>query len=112
MLGLGQGLTPAGDDYLAGVLIGLRYCARDVAASNLSLSLEPQLADRTNRISRAHLACVRAGHYQESITDLLTALDQNPQRVDHCVSRLIEYGHTSGVDLLAGFTAALKSSQQ
>jgi len=35
LIGLGMGLTPAGDDYLAGVLIGLRYYRRDAAANSL-----------------------------------------------------------------------------
>jgi len=110
LIGLGMGLTPAGDDYLAGVLIGSRYCRRDAAANSLSRFLRSHLRQRTNRISRAHLACVRAGCYQQIVIDLLAALDNHPQRVDGAVSALIDFGHTSGMDLLAGFTTVLDTS--
>jgi hypothetical protein len=110
LIGLGEGLTPAGDDYLAGILIGLRYCARDAAADKLSHYLHVHLKSRTNRISRAHLACVRAGYYQTSVVDLLVALDHGAQRVDCAIRQLTDYGHTSGLDLLAGFSTALESS--
>jgi hypothetical protein len=109
-IGLGEGLTPAGDDYLAGVLIGLRYCARNAAADKLAQYLQEHLKGRTNRISRAHLACVCACHYQTIIVDLLAAFDHRAQHVDHAIRQLIEYGHTSGLDLLAGFSTALKPS--
>jgi hypothetical protein len=111
LIGLGMGLTPAGDDYLAGVLIGLRYCRRDAAANTLSQFLQSHLGQRTNRISRAHLACVCAGCYQGIIVDLLAALDEHPQRVVSAAQRLVAFGHTSGMDLLGGLTAVLDTSR-
>lgn len=107
LIGLGLGLTPAGDDYLAGVLVGLRFTRHDAAAQTLSGFVQAQSQGCTNRISRAQLACVCGAYYQEIVIDLLVALDECPRRVDRAVARLQSFGHTSGMDFLAGFRAAL-----
>ena len=67
LIGLGAGVTAPGDDYLAGLLVGLRLAGRGAQAASLWRWLEPRLAARTREISAAHLAAAAAGEAQEAL---------------------------------------------
>lgn len=83
LCGLGPGLTPAGDDWLAGWLLGLRVAqavggselasggSRAEGAGALVLGVS---ARRTTTLSRAFLACAAAGEADLSWHTLLGAL--------------------------------------
>jgi hypothetical protein len=101
LLGLGPGLTPSGDDYLGGVMLGLRLLDRGRHAEALWRWLEPRLKERTSAISAAHLAAAAAGEAHEALHEVLNG------RLDF--SRLDAVGHCSGWDGLAGAMAALRA---
>jgi len=111
LIGLGPGLTPAGDDYLGGVLVGLRWLGRAAQADSLWRWLEPRLAG-TGPISAAHLRAAAAGQMHEALHQLLDDLaaweapDLNP-----ALERLDRVGHTSGWDALAGIVAVARTAQ-
>lgn len=67
LIGLGAGVTAPGDDYLGGLLIGLRLAGRGAQAASLWRWLEPRLGARTREISAAHLAAAAAGEAQEAL---------------------------------------------
>lgn len=71
LIGLGAGVTAPGDDYLGGLLIGLRLAGRGAQAASLWRWLEPRLAARTREISAAHLAAAAAGEGQEALHEVL-----------------------------------------
>jgi hypothetical protein len=71
LIGLGAGVTAPGDDYLGGMLVGLRLAGRGAQAASLWRWLEPQLAGRTREISAAHLAAAAAGEAQEALHAVL-----------------------------------------
>lgn len=82
LLGLGPGLTPAGDDWLAGWLLG-QHLGGDLRELALSLpkglrDLEGLIAEvaaeRTTTLSRAFLECAAAGEADEAWHELLDAL--------------------------------------
>jgi hypothetical protein len=102
LIGLGPGLTPSGDDYLAGMLIALHALGRDAQARGLWRWLQPHLAARTSAISAAHLEAAAAGEAHEVIHDVLQDAT--------CVPKLAMVGHCSGWDALAGVVAVLRSS--
>jgi hypothetical protein len=112
LIGLGPGLTPAGDDYLAGILVGLRWLGRSAQAESLWRWLEPRLAARTSAISAAHLAAAASGQMHEALHDLLDQLSawQAPD-LHPGLARLDSVGHTSGWDALAGIVAVARSSR-
>jgi hypothetical protein len=112
LVGLGPGLTPSGDDYLGGVLIGLRWLGRGAQADSLWRWLEPRLADRTSAISAAHLAAAAAGEAHEALHEVLGELSAW-QAADllPSLARLDAVGHTSGWDALAGAVAVARSAQ-
>ena len=101
LIGLGPGLTPAGDDYLGGMLVALRMAGRGMQAEGLWRWLQPRLKDRTSAISAAHVAAAAAGEAHEALHNVLNGgLD---------LDALDRIGHTSGWDALAGAVAVLRT---
>jgi hypothetical protein len=113
LAGLGPGLTPAGDDWLAGWLVGLRAAAA-VNDSDPLLPLEAvgravvgSARSRTSRLSLAFLQAAADGAVAEPWHALLTALaDADPMPLRHAAAEIMRHGATSGSDMLAGFLAA------
>ncbi len=102
LLGLGPGLTPAGDDCLDGWLAGL--WADGPAGRALVRAVGPALlraaADRTTALSRAFLACAVAGAVAEPVRAFVAA-PEAPR-----LAALLALGATSGADVLAGYLLA------
>jgi hypothetical protein len=126
LLGLGPGLTPAGDDWLAGWLLG-QHLGGDLREPALSQPkglpyLEGLIAEiaaeRTTTLSRAFLECAAAGEADEAWHELLDALAEEPanrqigKSANPQISSLIEFilrhGATSGAAMLAGFFSAVE----
>src|SRR5207249_3852165 len=74
LVGLGTGLTPSGDDALAGALITLNELGLTAAADALADFILPLARVRTNKISFAHLAAAAEGEGTETLHDTLAAL--------------------------------------
>ena len=117
LLGLGAGLTPEGDDVLAGVLVtlaaapGTRPLARRLGAVVTSTA-----ATRTTTLSAALLRDAADGFAVPALVDLVDALhaidDQGGttthRTLDDVVVRLLAVGHTSGAALAHGAVAAAR----
>ena len=112
LIGLGPGLTPSGDDYLGGVLVGLRWVGRGAQADSLWRWLEPRLAQATSAISAAHLGAAAQGEVHEALHQVLADLSawEAPDLLPG-LARLDAVGHTSGWDALAGIVAVARTSQ-
>jgi hypothetical protein len=110
LIGLGPGLTPSGDDYFGGVLVGLRWMGRGAQADSLWRWLEPRLAQGTSPISAAHLAAAASGQVHEALHEVLDNLAawQAPD-LHPGLARLDAVGHTSGWDALAGAVAVART---
>lgn len=104
LIGLGPGLTPAGDDLIGGALCALHAAGRGEIAARLALWALPLARTGTNRISQAHLACAAQGTCGEAVNDAIVALlsGEPPD-----LARIDAVGHTSGWDALAGAVLAL-----
>jgi hypothetical protein len=96
--GLGPGLTPAGDDTLAGILLvfGAHDRAVAVAAANRA---------RTNDIARAFLAWAARGQSIEPVHRLLAA--DGAGGAARALADLLRFGHSSGADLAFGLGLGL-----
>jgi hypothetical protein len=103
LIGLGPGLTPSGDDLIAGALIALRTFLCLEAAEQLGAWALPLAATRTGAISRAHLAAAAAGEGAEPLHRILAAIcaaaEVDLERELDAADRI---GHCSGWDALAG----------
>ena len=114
ILGLGPGLTPSGDDFLAGFLLGL-YALE--AAGRASLAPERraigEMARSRNPFSAALLNCATEGRCIEPARSLIQSLfeDSEPTVIRHA-RRLAAVGASSGADLATGVYFALKSRRQ
>jgi len=110
LLGLGPGLTPAGDDFVGGVLFTRNHASGAAAQwRQASSHIIARARQRTNPISVALLADLADGHGYEPLHDLAEALEGG-QENDHVVDalrRLVRLGHSSGWDLLAGFLVGI-----
>jgi hypothetical protein len=105
LLGVGPGLTPAGDDVLAGLLVGLRSFSQP--AEPLRLAVLGDLV-RTTDLSAALLQCAMGGESIPQLNQLLRTLSGSAwqSRLDHAIDDLVRVGHTSGTALASGVLAA------
>lgn len=118
LLGTGPGLTPAGDDLLAGVMLFLHRINRADLASSLWKVLEPWLASRTNPVSSAHLRLAAQGQCSEHLLLLLDHVvkensadntDMTHKMIADIQSLTNRIGSSSGWDTLAGMTLVLRA---
>lgn len=100
-VGYGEGLTPAGDDYLLGLLWTLDNW-RAVQRQALVEAL-PALLPRTTDVSRAMLSHGCESRYGALLLALAAA---DITRLPQAVQAVARYGHSSGEDMLAGMRAA------
>lgn len=107
LLGLGNGLTPSGDDVLCGMLYVLERspAARWESVRCLKDMLHREGARRTNAISAAYLAAIAAGAEYERMRDVLIWLSGEGEDRVH---RLLEVGSSSGSDMLLGMLLACR----
>lgn len=106
LTGFGPGLTPSGDDFLAGVLLE-GYYRGDPPAFGPDLVREAR--DRTTLVAWQMLVHALEGRANTLYLDLIrTALAGDLEEVDGLLDRLMAYGATSGADFLFGFYAAAR----
>jgi hypothetical protein len=110
LAGLGWGLTPAGDDFLCGVMLWA-WLAHPSPPSFCHLLLEAA-AGRTTALSASFLRAAARGECGAAWHRLLVALAgsrrQQPtadalERLEQPVRDVLSFGSTSGGDTLAGF---------
>ncbi len=108
LVGLGPGLTPSGDDYLGGVMIGLRTIARHDLADHLARLVLPHACRATGAISNALLACAARGAGSDALHGALAAVAApEPPDMTSVLTAIARTGATSGWDALAGATLPL-----
>lgn len=111
LLGLGVGLTPAGDDFLAGLLLSFKLPAAPFGARHqrLAAGLLSEAATATGLISRSMLRHAVGGWAAADIialADALTTAGENETR--RAAGRLLATGATSGTDLAVGLATGLE----
>jgi hypothetical protein len=106
LLGLGPGLTPAGDDVLAGLLVGLHH--RPDLRGPLAAEVARLAPTRTTALSAALLRHAAAGHAVPMLTavaDALTGAGEDGD-LETALSRLLAVGDSSGTALAHGLLRA------
>lgn len=112
LIGLGIGLTPGGDDIVAGLLVGLRAAGKPVLLQQVRRAVGSRLAERTTAISADLLRLAAAGHASLEVLGLLAALHHHSadRLLAGSIDRLLAVGHTSGADLATGILLGLSSN--
>jgi hypothetical protein len=113
LVGLGDGLTPSGDDFLGGLLFFQRQLGGEHQAASLDwVAVDAWVAKigvRTNAISYAILSDLANGHGPEPLHDLACAMvaGEPSARIASHAARLTKIGQSSGWDMLTGVAAGI-----
>jgi hypothetical protein len=117
LIGLGSGLTPAGDDLLVGYLAGLWCAARDKSeraqfVSNLGRAILRR-SRKTNDISRTYLYHAVRGQVSSRLANLAEAIchGENPGPLLEIAEAAMRVGHTSGMEAVTGLLVGLAAWQ-
>ncbi len=109
IIGKGCGLTPAGDDFIAGAL-NAAYCFNGWLFNRLKNSLSGNV-DRTTKLSRYYLTFAAEGRAGRDMLKLLESVAEN--KVDDIrkyANRIMKYGANSGYYIIKGLQWALKKT--
>lgn len=113
LVGLGPGLTPSGDDMLAGLLVALRHLGTAAGAPRagwlagwLAAAVTFDARGRTTPISATLLHCAARGEASGEVLAVLRGL-AGRQALEPALHRLLQLGHTSGADLAWGMRIGL-----
>lgn len=124
LAGLGAGLTPAGDDFLLGVIYGLWLtagCLRSAAETERIVAVLAEEAQaRTTTLSSAWLCAAARGEAGQAWHGLVQALaltatssvnapTNSVDAVSQAIDRILATGHTSGADAFAGFVMTIST---
>jgi hypothetical protein len=112
LIGLGEGLTPAGDDYLVGYAAGLWACAgTDESRLNFVVAFSGALkrvAAKAGKISRVYLEAAAEGEVSERLFTLASNIADGSGGavVSRTVAAALAVGHSSGACSVCGFLRA------
>lgn len=102
LAGMGGGLTPAGDDFVVGVMVWA-WLAHSEPASWCE-ALSGAVAPQTTTLSAAFVQAAAKGECSAAWHRLLATLAIGTQeQLPAAVRGILSHGHTSGADALAGF---------
>lgn len=113
LIGLGPGLTPSGDDLLAGYLAGMWCVVRERHEHEQFISSlgrrVVRLAHHTNDISRTYLYHAAQGQVSSRLANLAEAIcrEENADRLLDIAEASMQVGHTSGMDTVTGLLMGL-----
>jgi hypothetical protein len=108
LIGLGPGLTPAGDDMILGFLAVINHFTDDnVYLQKLRSAINTSLHATTD-LSAQFLKNALRYEYHEYIEGVLTALYDTPESIIPAVTMLLSIGATSGFAIATGmYNAAM-----
>ncbi len=106
LIGLGPGLTPAGDDFLIGVLALLDALAEKDLHAALAGVLRQASPQSTSSLSHCFLRAAAAGHVGEHLHRAVSSVISG--EADAAVAAARQIGHSSGWDMLTGVAVALR----
>jgi hypothetical protein len=101
LVGLGPGLTPAGDDIVAGALVAAHATGDPRLEAWRRATRATLTRSRTTAVSRAMLHHALAGYATRELANLVTALCRGDD-TERARADLLAVGHTSGGALLTG----------
>jgi len=110
--GVGYGLTPSGDDFIAGFLYGLNILEIEKSADYSDLISEILKTSLGNNIISNNLLILASkGLFFSRLKNLIECILMNQEdKIENTLEELFEVGETSGSDILVGILTALKIS--
>jgi hypothetical protein len=108
LAGLGQGLTPSGDDFILGAMYATWIIHPPEMARNLAEEITNNAAPLTTSLSAAWLRSAGRGEAGVLWHDFFNALFiGDSSAIQLQITNLLSMGHTSGADALAGFIGTM-----
>lgn len=108
LAGLGQGLTPSGDDFILGALLAAWIIHPRGTARVLAEEITNAAMPLTTSLSAAWLRSAGRGEAGILWHNFFNALLANdPADIQFHIAQLLSVGHTSGADAFAGFISTL-----
>ena len=108
LAGLGQGLTPAGDDFLLGAMYAARIIHPQEKAERITSTIASTAIPLTTSLSAAWIQAAVRGLVNEPWLDFLEGWKIPGQPTNESsLRKLLSIGHTSGADALAGFIGCI-----
>lgn len=113
LIGLGSGLTPSGDDLLAGYVAGLWCSVRDKSERAQFIAVLGEtiirLSHKTNDISRTYLYHAVRGQVGSRLANLAESIcrGEDPERLLDLAEAAMRIGHSSGMDTVTGLLLGL-----
>jgi hypothetical protein len=116
LIGLGEGLTPAGDDFLAGFLAGLwSLPAEDAPRRSFCAVLARHIganANRSSAIGAHYLEAAAEGEVSETLGELAAALGAgDTEKTASAVRAVLAVGASSGAVASYGLLLAVRASE-
>ena len=108
--GLGFGLTPSGDDFIAGLLVALNLIELIDGINRAKLREDIVEVSRSgNLLSNSFIALAGEGYLFEGFKDLLSALIEGDKAgIRAGTENLVSLGASSGSDMAVGFLLTIK----
>lgn len=109
LIGLGQGLTPSGDDFLTGMLLAFSTVKGNQFNKNSwSLHVVKEAKEKTNFISYSTLKYAANGEARETIGSLFQVLfNKKEADVEQELKKVMQIGSSSGTEILWGIINGL-----
>lgn len=113
LIGLGYGLTPSGDDFLAGVVMGFNKMQKHREAILSARHFYSKAQGKTTTISLAFYRALADGRVAEPYLRFLEMIgrEEKAERA-HLFDRVTDFGGTSGWDTLAGIVFGINLIQR
>jgi len=109
LAGLGQGLTPAGDDFLLGVIAALWLLHQ----TGLPVIIAGAAIPKTGILSGAFLQAAARREFMEPWHALISAAKHRDEaNINTAVQWIADFGASSGTDALAGFARIILNYSQ
>ena len=107
--GLGFGLTPSGDDFIAGLLLALNF--QKATDCRKLIDHIFAAAHTENSLSQAWLRCAKEGRVFAAVKHMILALGQaDMSELLLSIDRLLTVGSTSGADMAVGFIFGIEKA--
>lgn len=108
LLGVGEGLTPSGDDFICGYIAALYFLGEYKKIEFLKEILLFQLK-KTTRVSEEYIYYSFKGEFNEYVKELneLCITGKIEDSLDEIVNKIAKIGHSSGIDFIVGFYTGL-----
>lgn len=108
IIGFGPGLTPSMDDFLSGMMISKLYISHCLKfnierAYKINHQIVNDIENKTTRVSEEMLKQSSIGETNEDIRNLMiNVISTNNNGLRDLLDRVIQFGHSSGTDILCG----------